>query len=102
MRTITNTRSSIQPPEFARPLALRIIPQHKSGKANQKIRLQDLAQQEVALEAAMQSLVLDVKHPLALELAGTAERRSFIVRATSQVALDHAEAVLRSQYPQLG
>jgi hypothetical protein len=48
----------------------------------------------------MQSLVLDRQHPIALELAGTAERRSFIVRATSQAALDHAEALLRAQYPQ--
>jgi hypothetical protein len=48
----------------------------------------------------MQSLVLDQQHPIALELAGTAERRSFIVRATSQAALDHAEALLRAQYPQ--
>ncbi len=50
----------------------------------------------------MQSLVLDAKHPVALELAGTAERRSFIVRATSRTALYHVEALLRSQYPQLG
>ncbi|GHO93591.1 hypothetical protein KSF_036390 [Reticulibacter mediterranei] len=90
-------RSEIQPPEFAQPLALHIIPPHRSGKANQKQR-----DQEVALEAAMQSLVLDQKHPVALELAGTAERRSFIVRATSQTALYHVEALLRSQYPQLG
>ncbi|HEY4389518.1 MAG TPA: hypothetical protein VGN34_34185, partial [Ktedonobacteraceae bacterium] len=54
----------------------------------------------IALEATMQSLVLDRQHPIALELAGTAERRSFIVRATSQAALDHAEALLRAQYPQ--
>jgi hypothetical protein len=54
----------------------------------------------IALEATMQSLVLDQQHPLALELIGTPERRSFIVRATSQAALDHAEALLRAQYPQ--
>ena len=54
----------------------------------------------IALEATMQSLVLDRQHPIALELAGTTERRSFIVRATSQAALDHAEALLRAQYPQ--
>src|SRR5258708_2972109 len=60
-----------------------------------------IKQEHVALEAAIQSLVLDKRHPVALELAGTAERRSFIVRATSQGALDHVEALLRSQYPQL-
>jgi hypothetical protein len=54
----------------------------------------------IALEATMQSLVLDQQHPIALELAGTIERRSFIVRATSQATLDHAEALLRAQYPQ--
>ncbi|GHO42784.1 hypothetical protein KSX_09470 [Ktedonospora formicarum] len=57
--------------------------------------------QEIMLEAAMQSLVLDKKHPVALELTGTPERRSFIVRATTQAALDHVEAILRSQYPQI-
>jgi hypothetical protein len=54
----------------------------------------------IALEATMQSLVLDQQHPIALELAGTTERRSFILRATSQATLDHAEALLRAQYPQ--
>jgi DNA helicase HerA-like ATPase len=98
MRTITKSRFDIQPPAFARPLALHIIPPHTSGSGKQKQQ----RDQEVTLEAAMQSLVLDKRHPVALELAGTAERRSFIVRATSQVALDHVEALLRSQYPQLG
>ena len=71
------------------PLALHIIPPAQSQ------------QDRINLEAAMQSLVLDKRHPLALELAGTAEQRSFIIRATTQSALDHAEALLRSQYPQL-
>ncbi|BCL78091.1 hypothetical protein ccbrp13_05560 [Ktedonobacteria bacterium brp13] len=48
----------------------------------------------------MQSLVLDKRHPIALELAGTHERRIFIVRATTQAALTHVEALLRAQYPQ--
>ncbi len=48
----------------------------------------------------MQSLVLDRRHPVALELAGTPNRRSFIIRATTQTALDHAETLLRAQYPQ--
>src|ERR1019366_3384235 len=54
----------------------------------------------IALEATMQSLVLDRQHPIALELAGTSERRIFIVRATTQAALDNVEALLRAQYPQ--
>lgn len=54
----------------------------------------------IALEATMQSLVLDRRHPIALELAGTVQRRRFIVRATTQMALDHVESLLHAQYPQ--
>jgi hypothetical protein len=81
--------SSKDRPEFSLSRALLVIPPLRPDQNN------------VALEAAMQSLVLDKRHPVALELAGTAERRSFIVRATSQTALDHVEALLRSQYPQI-
>lgn len=84
-----NRMSSLNQAESSRPLALHIIPPLQSK------------QDHVDLEAAMQSLVLDKRHPIALELAGTFERRSFIVRATTQTALDHVEALLRSQYPQL-
>ncbi|GCE03496.1 hypothetical protein [Dictyobacter aurantiacus] len=69
--------------------ALHIIPPLHSNKEH-----------AIALEATMQSLVLDRQHPITLELAGTQEWRSFIVRATSQSALDHVEALLRAQYPQ--
>ncbi len=54
-----------------------------------------------AVEAIMQSLVLDEEHPVALELAGTTESRRFIVRATTATALDHAESLLRARYPQI-
>jgi hypothetical protein len=76
-------------PESSPSLAIQVIPPLQPDH------------DQIALEAAMQSLVLDSQHPVALELAGTAQRRSFIVRATSQTALDHVEALLRSQYPQL-
>nr|BBH87497.1 hypothetical protein KTC_22480 [Thermosporothrix sp. COM3] len=79
----------LEPQQNEAVLALLVIPPSR------------LKKEQVALEAAMQSLVLDKKHPLSLELAGTAERRSFILRATTRTALDHAEAVLRSQYPQM-
>ena len=70
-------------------LALQIIPPLHSNNEH-----------SIALEATMQSLVLDRQHPIALELAGTSERRIFIVRATTQAALDNVEALLRAQYPQ--
>jgi Helicase HerA, central domain len=84
-----SVRSSGRSYATAPTLALQIIPPMQAD--------QDL----VALEAAMQSLVLDQKHPVALELAGTPQRRSFIVRATTVSALNHVEAVLRSQYSQM-
>ncbi len=74
---------------FLPSFALQIIPPLYASKG-----------QTIALEATMQSLALDRRHPIALELAGTVERRSFIVRATSQTALDNVEALLRAQYPQ--
>jgi Helicase HerA, central domain len=76
-------------PESSPSLAIQVIPPMQPEE------------DQIALEAAMQSLVLDSQHPVALELTGTAQRRNFIVRATSQTALDHVEALLRSQYPQV-
>jgi hypothetical protein len=84
--------SSRQQPALARPLAFQIVPPRQRKEEEE---------QEISLEAAMQGLVLDKRHPVALELAGTHESRSFIVRATTPVALDHIEAQLRTLYPQL-
>src|SRR5579859_176075 len=92
MKTRINASSQL-PNGPSYPLALHVIPSLLSAQEEKKIK--------VSLEAAMQSLVLDKQHPVALELAGTAERRSFIVRTTTQGALDHVEALLRSQYPQI-
>jgi len=72
-----------------KPLAFSVIP-----PLHEKI---DMA----AVEAIMQSLVLDEEHPVALELAGTTESRRFIVRTTKATARDHAEALLRARYPQI-
>lgn len=84
-----NTVYSENRQERSNPLALLVIPPLQEKQENG------------LLEAAMQSLVLDKKHPIALELAGTSEQRSFIVRATRQSSLDHIETLLRSQYAQL-
>ncbi|GER88955.1 hypothetical protein KDW_31170 [Dictyobacter vulcani] len=56
-------------------------------------------QEVVQLTAAMHSLVLNDRHPIALELVGTAEQRRFVIRATSQEGLDHAITQLRARYP---
>ena len=55
---------------------------------------------QVALTSAMHSLVLDARHPLALEMAGTASSKDFLVRATTPEALAHATRQLRARYPQ--
>src|SRR5436305_5588427 len=54
-----------------------------------------------ALEAAMQGLPLDERHPVALELAGTPGEQMWIVRATTPEALDHAKRQIRARYPQV-
>jgi len=72
------------------PRSLRIIPPPQLG--------QNLIG---TMEVTMQSLVLDTRHPIALELAGSGNKSSFIVRATTQAALDHVEALLRAEYPQI-
>ncbi|HEU5376252.1 MAG TPA: type IV secretory system conjugative DNA transfer family protein [Ktedonobacteraceae bacterium] len=55
------------------------------------------------LETAMQSLVLDARSPIALEIAATTTptvSRSFLLRATNPVALQHLSAQVQSRYPQ--
>jgi hypothetical protein len=53
-----------------------------------------------ALETAMQALALDERHPIALEIAGSATARMFLIRATSRPALEHLAAQLYARYPQ--
>src|SRR2546421_8210778 len=55
-------------------------------------RTADLDRTEATLQAAMQSLALDTRRPVALEIAsdGTGAR-SFLVRAKDGAALDHAK-----------
>ena len=63
-------------------------------------RSEDGAQEVVGLETVMQSLVLSARLPIALEIAGSATRKRFLVRATDPLALSHAEQQLRLRYPQ--
>jgi|GEM_PF-1594180 len=70
--------------------ALLIIPPSQSS--------QDLVG---TMEVAIQSMVLDKQHPIALEVVGTANKPSFVIRATQHSALDHVEALLRAEYPQI-
>lgn len=57
-------------------------------------------QQHVVLASAMSGLVLDRRHPVALEIAGTSATKQFLLRATTPEALEHAIAQLRARYPQ--
>ncbi len=56
----------------------------------------------VVLEAAMQSLALSERDPVALEIAGTASSRRFFLRASSSRGYIHALSQLRARYPQAG
>lgn len=90
---ITTTRQmplSSNPPLVLAPpsLALRMIPP-RSGS-------HDLG----ALQSAMHSLVLDDRHPVALELVGFQAERQLIVRATTPEALEHARTQLHARFPQ--
>jgi hypothetical protein len=72
-----------------RPLACRVIPPRT------------LARDPVALETAMHSLVLDDRHPVALEMAGgTALGRQLIIRATTSQSLEYVKAQIHARYPQ--
>ena len=70
-------------------LAVQVIPPPRASN-------RDLS----ALETAAQSLVLDSRHPVALEIARTTLGRHFILRATSRVALDHVTNQIQARYPQ--
>jgi energy-coupling factor transporter ATP-binding protein EcfA2 len=53
-----------------------------------------------ALETAMQSLTLHERYPVALEIAGTATSRAWLLRATTPAALRHLVAQIQARYPQ--
>ncbi|HEU5381683.1 MAG TPA: TraM recognition domain-containing protein [Ktedonobacteraceae bacterium] len=53
-----------------------------------------------ALETAMQSLALDVRSPLALELAATAATSQFLLRADDQLTIGHLRRQIQARYLQ--
>lgn len=53
-----------------------------------------------ALEATMQSLALDTRSPVALELAATATTRQFLLRASDLLAQRHLGRQIQARYPQ--
>jgi hypothetical protein len=55
---------------------------------------------QVNLETAMQALVLDPRHPVALEITGEQTAKRFLVRAQRPETLAHAEAQVRMRYLQ--
>src|SRR5438128_1539818 len=55
-----------------------------------------------AIATMMQGLVLDIRHPISLEIEGSGEIKRFIMRATTEAALLHAQNQLRLIYPQVG
>ena len=57
-------------------------------------------QEQVQLATAMRSLVLDQRHPIALELAGTEQQRSLLIRARNADDLHHVKTQLQARLPQ--
>ncbi len=78
-------------PDSTPPLAIRVVP--PAHRSQQRL---------IQMETAMQALVLDARHPIALEITGTAQGRSFLVRATTPASLEHVVAQLQARYPQAG
>jgi hypothetical protein len=76
--------------ETGAPLALPFIPPFRREEEERDLLL---------LSTALQGLVLDSRHPVALELAGTAQQRSWLIRAATPEALQHAEIQLRARFP---
>ncbi len=71
------------------PLVLQVVPPRSASD-------RDIA----ALETVMQGLALDDRHPIALEIARTAQGRQFLLRATSEASLEHLAAQIQARYPQ--
>src|SRR5260221_13115123 len=55
-----------------------------------------------ALETATAALALGERHPIALEIAGSAPMRMFLVRAASGPPQDHLPHQTYARYPQAG
>lgn len=86
----------------APPVLLPAGPHTQEPELSFKVITPTSAVREMAaLEAAMQGLPLDERHPVALELAGTPGEQMWIVRATTPEALEHARRQIRARYPQV-
>ena len=62
-------------------------------------RHQGRDQDQVQLATTMRSLVLDQHHPIALEIAGTDQQRSLLIRARNPEDLKHVKAQLQARLP---
>jgi hypothetical protein len=74
--------------ETKMPLVLQFIPPAHLTENN-----------PVALTTMMQSLLLDRRHPITLEIAGTAQQRCWLIRAATPEALHHLETQVRARFP---
>jgi Helicase HerA, central domain len=72
------------------PLVLQMIP---------SVHTQKHDQDQVQLVTTMRSLVLDQQHPIALEIAGTDQQRSLLIRARNHDDLRHVETQLHARLP---
>jgi hypothetical protein len=63
-------------------------------------RHQGRDEEQVQLAAVMRSLVLDQRHPIALEVSGTDQQRSLLIRARNSDDLKHVETQLQARLPQ--
>ncbi|MBV9257935.1 MAG: hypothetical protein JO215_07940 [Ktedonobacteraceae bacterium] len=76
---------------IASPFALQMIPSahHHQGHHDE----------QVWLATTMRSLVLDQRHPIALEITGTDQQRSLLIRARNAEDLKHVETQLQARFP---
>jgi hypothetical protein len=84
------TEPIVVPVSVYRPYSFQVI----APRSNDRDR------EAVSLEATMQSLVVDDKHPVALEITAVATQKRFLVRSESEAACEHAKAHIRVRYPQ--
>jgi hypothetical protein len=62
-------------------------------------RRQGRDEEQVQLATVMRSLVLDQRHPIALEVCGTDQQRCFLIRARNSDDLKHVETQLQARLP---
>ncbi len=87
----TNRKKTVVIEAGSAPSVLQMIPSvhHHQGRD----------QDQVQLATVMRSLVLDQKHPIALEVTGTDQQRSLLIRARNPNDLKHVETQLQARLP---